>query len=194
MTRGKPLVRVGVIHPVESYWLHWGPSQQTSLAREQLETNFKNVTEWLLFGGIDFDFISESLLPAQCEEASAPLCVGEMAYDVILVPGCETLRSSTLKRLKKFRKLGGRLIFLGEAPKYLDAEESEKPAELYEKSERIPLARAAILKALEDVRTVEFRRQDGSLTDDLIYQLRQDQVCRWLFVAHGREPKYKRCV
>ncbi len=191
MTRGKPLVRVGVIHPVESYWLHWGPSQQTSLAREQLETNFRNVTEWLLFGGIDFDFISESLLPDQCAEASAPLRVGEMAYDVILVPGCETLRSSTLKRLKKFRKLGGRLIFLGEAPKYLDAEESEKPTELYEKSERLPMARAALLQALENVRTVEFRRQDGSLTDNLIYQLRQDQTCRWLFVAHGREPKFK---
>lgn len=26
MTRGKAAVRVGVIHPIESYWLHWGPS------------------------------------------------------------------------------------------------------------------------------------------------------------------------
>lgn len=24
LTRGKPVVRVGVIHPIESYWLHWG--------------------------------------------------------------------------------------------------------------------------------------------------------------------------
>lgn len=29
LTRGKPVVRVGVIHPVESYWLHWGPAEQT---------------------------------------------------------------------------------------------------------------------------------------------------------------------
>ncbi|MBR5043880.1 MAG: hypothetical protein IKX66_00915, partial [Clostridia bacterium] len=27
LTRGKPVVRVGVIHPVESYWLHWGPAE-----------------------------------------------------------------------------------------------------------------------------------------------------------------------
>lgn len=64
LTRGKPLVKVGVIHPVESYWLHWGPEKETSAPRQELEESFENVTRWLLFGGIDFDFISESLLPA----------------------------------------------------------------------------------------------------------------------------------
>ena len=24
LTRGKPVVQVGVIHPVESYWMYWG--------------------------------------------------------------------------------------------------------------------------------------------------------------------------
>ncbi len=28
LTRGKPLVSVGVVHPVESYWLHWGPGSK----------------------------------------------------------------------------------------------------------------------------------------------------------------------
>lgn len=31
MTRGKAAVRVGVIHPIESYWLHWGPESQTGI-------------------------------------------------------------------------------------------------------------------------------------------------------------------
>ena len=56
----------------------------------------------LLFGGIDFDFISESLLPTQCEKGGAPLAIGHMNYDVILVPGCETLRASTMERLEAF--------------------------------------------------------------------------------------------
>ena len=60
---GKAVSRVGVIHPVESYWLHFGPNAQTSGVRNQMEDNFRNLTEWLLNGSIDFDFISESLLP-----------------------------------------------------------------------------------------------------------------------------------
>ena len=57
MTRGKAAVRVGVIHPIESYWLHWGPESQTGLIREQMEERFQNVTRWLLFGSCDFDYL-----------------------------------------------------------------------------------------------------------------------------------------
>lgn len=191
LTRGKPVVKVGVIHPIESYWLHWGPSQQTSLKREQLETNFQSLTQWLLFGAIDFDFICESLLPQQCAEAEVPFRVGEMAYDAVLVPACETLRSSTYELLKEFQKKGGRLIFIGEAPKYLDAVKSELPKALYEESEHISLDRSSVLQTLDNLRTVELRGADGSYTDHLIYQMRQDRTCRWLFIAQGKEPRLK---
>ena len=47
MTRGTPLVHVGVIHPIESFWLHWDIGANSG--REQMDNNFKDVTEWLLF-------------------------------------------------------------------------------------------------------------------------------------------------
>ena len=50
LTRGKPHVRVAVIHPVESYWLHWGPKEQTQLIRDELDEKFRNLADWLLFG------------------------------------------------------------------------------------------------------------------------------------------------
>ena len=28
LTRGKARVRIGVVHPIESYWLHYGPKGQ----------------------------------------------------------------------------------------------------------------------------------------------------------------------
>ena len=37
MTRGQCSVRVGVIHPIESFWLLWGPKQQTAAQREQAQ-------------------------------------------------------------------------------------------------------------------------------------------------------------
>ncbi len=194
LTRGKPVVKVGVVHPIESCWLHWGPTEQTSLVREQLDDNFQNVTKWLLFGSVDFDFISESLLPTQCKEGGSPLRVGKMEYDVVIVPGCETLRSCTVKQLKEFRRRGGRLIFMGNIPNFMDARESDEPAILAAESEVIPFSRAAILGALEKSHMVSIRRADGTHTRNLLHQLRQDGSHLWLFVAHGTEPYNKDVV
>ena len=191
LTRGKPSVKVGVIHPVESYWLHWGPREQTALIREEMDKNFQNLTEWLLFGGIDFDFISESLLPSQCEHGGAPLQVGEMAYDIVLVPGCETLRATTLDRLEAFAAAGGKLVFAGAIPTLEDARRSTRAALLAQNCLCIPLSRGAVLRAMESARLVDIRDDSGSYTRNLLYQMRQDGDGRWLFIAHGKEPYNK---
>ena len=120
-------MRVGVIDPVESYWLHWGPAEQTWIGiRRQMDERFQSLTDWLVNGGVDFDFLCESLLPSQCRQGGAPLRVGKMAYDAVVVPGCETLRSTTLERLEAFQRAGGRLIFLGDAPRYAEAKPDER--------------------------------------------------------------------
>ena len=191
MTRGVPVVKVGVIHPVESYWLHWGPAEQTAMVRDELDQNFQNLTEWLLFGSVDFDFISESLLPTQCEKGGAPLQVGHMNYDVILVPGCETLRASTLERLEAFAAAGGKLVFAGQIPTLVDARPSTRPAKLAAKCQCIPLSEGAVLQAAEAGRVVEIRNQTGSLTKNLLYQMRQDGDGRWLFICNAKEPYNK---
>lgn len=187
MTRGRPVVRVAVVHPIESYWLHCGPQEETAAARQQLEERFQTLCQWLLFGLIDFDYLSESLLPALCPAGGAPLQVGKMAYDVVVVAGCETLRSTTLERLAAFAAKGGQLLFAGEPPRYLDALPSPAPAALAQTAVHIPFERSALLPLLEPVREVEICHGDGRRSSDLLCQLRQDGESRWLFVAHGRQ-------
>ena len=97
------IVKVGVIHPVESFWLHWGPNDKSAVFRDSCDEKFQQLTEWLIEGSIDFNFISESLFPELCEKGSNPLKVGQMEYDAIVVPACETLRSTTLERLEEFK-------------------------------------------------------------------------------------------
>ena len=191
LTRGKPLVKVAVIHPVESYWLHFGPNEQTALVRNRLETNFKDVTNWLLRGSIDFDYICESLLPSQCEKGGAPLKVGEMAYDVIIVPECETLRSSTLERLEAFRAAGGKLVFMGDAPKYENARPSERGKKLFDISEKIAFSKGALLDELKNDRVIEIRNFGGEYTNNFIHQVRRDEKGLWLFISHCDEPYNK---
>lgn len=191
MTRGKPVVRVGVVHPVESFWLHWGPNDKTALERENMDQKFRDLTEWLLRGSIDFNFISESLLPSLCEKASAPFKVGEMEYDAVIVPDCETLRSTTLERLEAFRNAGGKLIFLGSAPVFADGKPSGRGKALYENSVVLPFDREKLLSALDENRTVSLRLANGRLSDNFIYQLRCDGSSRWLFISRCAEPYNK---
>lgn len=189
LTRGKPVVRVAVVHPVESFWLHWGPNDTSGLYREGLEDNFKNVTEWLLCGSIDFDYICESELPSLCGKGGCPLRVGEMEYDAVILPGNETLRSTTFDRLEAFAVSGGRLYIMGKAPSLCDAEPSDRGERLSELAESIDFSRASLLTALDRERDVTIRYADGNLADDFIYQLRDDNGVRWLFVAHSEEPE-----
>ena len=108
LTRGTPDVKIGVIHPVESFWLTYGPSEITGLQRDEQEQNFSNVTNWLLKNQLDFDFIAESLLPEQNNcEVSSKFKVGKMEYNAVVVPALKTMRRTTLNALKAFNQGGG---------------------------------------------------------------------------------------
>ena len=185
LTRGKAEVHVGVIHPVESYWLHWGPKEQTQLKRAQMDRNFLELTDWLLKGAVDFDFISESLLPLQCPQGGAPLPVGQMAYDVIILPSLETIRGTTVARLREFVAAGGKLVVLGDAPALVDAQSGDAGLALAQSALRLPYEKASLLQCLEADRVVGLRNADGSLTGNLITQLRTDGDSKWLFIAHA---------
>jgi len=163
LTRGRAVVRIGVIHPIESYWLRMGPGEHTKTVREKMNRNFQDLCNWLLRGLIDFDYICESTLPQLCDindiKTGEPFPVGKAAYDVIIVPELETIRETTLMRLEAFRQSGGRIIFPGSAPEYVDARQNEKPRLLWEKCERTGFERLSLLNALAPVRELEIRNK-----------------------------------
>ncbi len=191
LTRGKPEVKVGVIHPIESYWLHWGPNEQTNAIREEMDSNFRNLADWLVRGLVDYDYISESLLPSLCEKGTAPLKVGKMDYDVIIVPACETLRKTTLDRLEEFKAAGGELIFLGNAPSLQDAIESDRGLKLYEASKQVQFTKQSVLDALDEFRTVKVLKANGERIERYCHQIRKDGDKLWLFIAQAGLPYNK---
>lgn len=192
MTRGRPVVRVAVVHPIESYWLCFGPEAQTRAEREERETRFEQLTEWLSFGSVDFDLVAESLLPSQKPGVEGKsLRIGEMKYDVVIVPGLRTIRATTLEALEQFSVAGGRVVFAGEWPALVDAEASERGRSLARRCETVEFGRVAILRSLEGVREVEVRggpvgnwREKGGSSEVFLYQLREDGKERYLFVCN----------
>lgn len=203
LTRGKPSVNVGVIHPIESYWLYWGNQQQTASIREMLESNFENLINWLLYGLVDFDFISESVLAEDDTVQNADeFFMGEMKYHTIIVPACRTLRSSTYEKLKMFLEAGGSVVFMGEIPCYLDGVESNLPKELAEKCNWIAYNSSCLLEYLERYRVVDIttkpmdgvdrtkmkHRETGIRTSNMFYQMRDEKDSKWLYVCHVNKP------
>lgn len=185
LTAGKPLVRVGVIHPIESFWLLFGPEEQTGDMREEMDVQFKDLIQWLLYGFIDFDFISESLLLEQANEPkNNGFSVGEMEYDFIVVPPLRTIRSTTLSRLKEFADSGGKVLFLGEAAELVDAKRSEEPKKLALSCQTIPFSRTRLLKALSVVREVKLVNKDGVQISHCLHQIRVDGDERILFLCN----------
>lgn len=193
MTRGKPVCRVGVLHPVESYWLYWGAQETSADVRAQMETDFLDMTDWLLRGLVDFDFLCESLLPEQCALdaiAGRAFPVGAMQYDMVFVPPMKTMRRTTYKRLKAFAEAGGRVVFAGEAPSHIDAMQDDAVRKLACACVRIPMQRLAVLEAARPVQDVEIFSGNGLKTNGLLYQLREEGNARWLFIARADAAEY----
>jgi hypothetical protein len=193
MTQGRPRVRVGVIHPIESYWLAYGPASQTGSERTHREQQFDLINRILLFGLIDYDLICESLLPRQCapERIGQTFPVGEMEYEVIVVPGMRTIRSTTLERLERFAAAGGRIVFAGEVPALVDARPSVGPAELAGQCVATGFSAYGILRALGDVRDLRVFDAGGVPADHLLYQMREGPEERVLFLCNTSRTEAK---
>jgi len=190
MTRGKPCVRLAVVHPIESYWLNFGPADQTGAKRSAMGDRFKELTNWLLFGLQDFDFICEALLPEQYRETESGFAIGEMKYDAVIVPYMETIRGTTLEALEKFRAHGGKVIFMGELPKYVDAVKSDAARALAESCTKIAWSQTAVLEELEAERFIDVRKPDGYAPEDIIYRLRDDGDIKHIFISHVNKVDY----
>lgn len=192
MTRGKPVVRIGVVHPIESYWLFMGPGDKTGEERGRQDKAFLDVTEWMLRGMLDFDYISEALLPKQCRKVEGEsLTVGAMSYDAVLVPWLTTIRSTTLDRLEKFAAGGGRIVFAGQVPQLVDAVPSDRASRLAEKCLKVGWDRDGIIEAIGSVREIEVV-ESGKRADCFVYQIRQDQARRNVFICNlDRENQHE---
>ena len=191
LSRGKSVVNVGVIHPIESYWLYFGPQDTSSQIKADMERNFAKLSRFLCDGMVDFDYISEAMLPTQRKSVTNVLTVGEMNYSTVIVPACKTLRRTTFEIIKKFSENGGKLIFIGECPRFIDAVETDEIQALYEKSICVDFEKLSILGVLEKEATLKAIKSNGEPATGFVHQLRQDGEALWLFMAHCERSYHK---
>ncbi|MBR2988177.1 MAG: hypothetical protein IKC64_00460 [Clostridia bacterium] len=199
LTRGVPSVNVAVIHPIESYWLNYGPQENTADKRRVLESQFDQLINFLLRGTIDFDFVSEGMLPDIYTNGNdGKFTLGAMKYNAVVVPPVQTLRTTTINALTDFVNNGGKVIFTGACPECVDGKLSEGAKALYEIAQKVHFSQIDILNALSDEREIEIKNADGASSNNLIYNKRNDGDTSWLFIAHvdkiGEERFYNPAI
>lgn len=185
LATGNALVRVGVIHSIESAWLHKGVVSLDRQAFDEQQMHFQNCMEWLIDGQIDFDFIAESLLPQQHQGNNRKqLQVGEMHYDVIILPSLENIRQSTLDILQAFVKNGGSVLVAGSFPQYCNGEKHSDIQSQLENATHVEMNEAALLEALDSWREISIDTKGGTRRRLINHQLRQDDDERILFCSY----------
>lgn len=144
MSEGKTTCDVLVINPIESVWsqayLGWAnwifsKSEEVDVLEEQYVKVFNLLTE----NHIDFDYVDEQLLLNYADVykddfGKAFIRVGEAVYSTLVLGGIETIRETTYKIIKKFESLGGKIVFIGDAPQYVDCEKTDKVLKIAEKT------------------------------------------------------------
>lgn len=190
---GRTLCRVALLHPIESHWVVNGPADVNTDQQAMIEDGFVDALTGMLEGQIDVDLVSESLLPLHDEQDESPLLrVGEMSYDVLVIPPVITIRSSTLDRLDRFTAAGGTVILLGDAPRLVDGVDGDRAVVASQSWIRCAGSKRAMLAALAPWRELELVK-NGRRVIGPVYQLREEEDgSRILFVCstnHDPDPK-----
>lgn len=165
---GKPECRLLVINPIESVWAraYSGAFNGLSAADTQiewLERQYAEVFHALTDNRIDFDYGEEDIMARHGRVENGILYVGACAYTKVLAAGADTLRGTTVELLKELVRQGGSVIFAGEIPAYMDAEESEEIKRLAEEAVIIPYEQSAIADACRNGQEIEVRSQGSHM-------------------------------
>lgn len=196
LTRGEPVVRVAMLHPVRSTWLLRGDFEHNGAAIANLDACFKSATDWLLEGQIDFDYVSESLIGELYAPTESGLKLGKVTYEAMYVPPLLTVDRDTLKTIDEFIARGGKVVYSGDAPALVGGKPSDEAKKVFAKAEQIPFNRLALLNAFDEFRDVRVMNSDRLQASNVdtpaerkyLYTMRKDGDSRWLFVAHANEP------
>jgi hypothetical protein len=160
MAQGEPVCDLLVINPVETFWaqVHLGWSKGLGLKDEHLKTleeKYQTLFTWLLESQIDFDYGDEEMTGRLGVVEDGVLRVGCAKYKTVLISGMETIRASTLAILNEFSEKGGRVIVLGDAPRFINAvEEPQNIEQGISNFEGIAWGKETLLTALPEPQAV----------------------------------------
>jgi len=189
LTQGVPIRDVLVIHPIQSAWGLYAPGSEDQVqALQAIEESWSSITRTLSDQHYDWDFGDESLLAKHAKATPKGLKVGQMTYQLVIVPPSYVLRSNTVKLLSQFVQGGGKVLFAGRQADHVDAVASDDVVELSARAAACDDAPEPLLAAVEALLPRRVSITEGGAEQTCLWtMLRQVDGGRLLFVqSHDR--------
>jgi hypothetical protein len=184
LAQGRPECDVLVLNPIESVWCQVGVGWAKGLSGNTKEINdledaYKDIFAWLAGSQIDFDYGDEEMFGRLCKVAKSGdvpvLRFSQAEYRAAIVPKMTTIRSTSVKLLDEFRAAGGKVIFVGEPPAFVDVTPSNAASDLAKQTTSVAWDKTALIAAVKDAPSipVEIVDENGAAIDDIFCQLRE---------------------
>ncbi|MBR5507652.1 MAG: hypothetical protein IKV88_06380 [Clostridia bacterium] len=116
-----------VLHTISSGWIrrcddhNWKEKTDETLSKA-----LTDIMEILDKSQIIHHLGDEVIMEKIASVSDGKLKIGEMEYSTVIIPSCLNLFSNTLRLLKEFSDQGGRVIFTGEIPSFVDGEKNDE--------------------------------------------------------------------
>ena len=189
-SRGHAVRPLLVIHPIESVWALAGREWGEHEVVKDLDEKHRQLRRWLLEEHVDFDYGDEDMLDRWGEvatgEENVELRLCEARYDAVVVPPMVTMRNSTRDLLKRFAETGGRVIFIGDPPAYVDALPADPDSFSFrDEATMVSWDRESVTEvAAGAARRVSIRDEQGREHTDVLYLLHRDGSELYLFMCN----------
>ena len=188
MTQGQEVRDLLVIHPIESTWTLCRKNWTREAALEAHDEMIVDLRDSILAANIDFDYGDEEILSRHGKvtrrDGRAVLRVARARYTTVLVPPMLTIRRSTLDLLKRLAAAGGKVVFAGKAPRYVDARPSADAAQFARTCPPAPARGRAAARAVENCRRVSITDASGKQIAATLHLLREDRRAFYLFLCN----------
>ena len=185
LSEGAPACDVLLLNPIESVWCqaYAGWAQWISNVSPDVapyERRYAQLFHYLTDHQIDFDYGEEEMMSRMASvdtvDGTPVLRVGQATYKTVIVSNMLTIRPTTLALLKDFMAKGGKVIFCGDVPAYVNAIASDEPAKLAEQGITIPYDEAALVAAVREnaCEFVAITNGEGETEKAVFAQVRKD--------------------
>ena len=118
LTRGTPVRRIVMLHPIQSAWALYSPGNTQQV--EALDTRFAALSRRLLELQRDYDYADELILEKHGRVAAGRLVIGRAAYQAVVMPAAETWSGQTLALLLEFVAQGGTVAAVEPVARFVD--------------------------------------------------------------------------
>ena len=142
--------RLLVLHPISSLWMKCASAPDEDLENLEMNMGWKDpqfvelnaegdacnrLAEALMRAHWDFDFGDETILAERGRAEGSRMRVGEAVYDAVVVPPVCTLFASTCALLEAFAEQGGKILWMGKAPAFVEGRADDRGARLCHRPE-----------------------------------------------------------